>query len=647
MGSKNYRNLTAGLGIFLTLLMLASTMNFSQLLSPLETEEAGARQAIEVDCSNYTFEELFIYDHALYILSIDSSWQTAWLEANAWVNGSNSAELRTNLDGLLDGIPGGNNSWLSTDEREAVREVGPDCISDMATRIGIREGVPHRSSSADSQGIDWNDLEWYADGIVLDEINLVPTGHSQERSCQSIGASPECKEVPVSITDNMELLVEEKSGQNKNIDFNKLPNNGHSNFTIALNTTNMTSTTLQVTFPAISGLRISAWEVTEDGTAVQTTSEPEETIGGDGSLTVTWDNTYVKSDWPMVQEVFIDFTTDAPETNNPPVWATSAPTNGTLIPFVNDGSETTLLSASQMSNMAIDEGPVRVSCTGPVGWAFSTSLDGDLMVTPNGDSADVNCVAVDRYEMESESRAWTIAQPFSLTATITESSDSIDLAIEVNAQVSNLEVSMTGVQEGRATATISESAIASTTTISLSLAGLSPGDFTLDITATASGMLDWSTNFDLDISKLSQAPVVTLTQTLAGENGTWDTSGYTYSISGTFYDADGEEVGFALTICGVETQNINQQGANWDADVSVAGCQDHSAYLVTLTATDASGVSSSIEVNVLPPGATPGGNTGGTDISPTNPEGGLPAPGLFITLIGLLGAVLIFSRREE
>ncbi|HIG03067.1 MAG TPA: hypothetical protein EYQ53_01600 [Candidatus Poseidoniales archaeon] len=647
MGSNISRNMTAGLGLFLTLLMLASTINITQLSSPLEVEEADGRQAMEVDCSSYTFEELFIYDHALYSLSFDSDWQTAWLEARAWVNGSNSAELRANLDGLLDGVPGGNNSWLSTDEREAVREVGPDCVGDMATRIGIREGVSHRSSSADSTGIDWNDLEWYSNGIVLDEVNLIPTGHSQERSCQNLGSSTDCKEVPVSITDNMELLIEEKAGEDKNIDFNKLPNNGQSNFTLAINTTNMTSTTFQITFPAINGLRISAWEVTEDGVTIDSTSEPNEIIGGDGSLTVIWENTYDSTDWPMVQELFIDFTTHAPDTNDPPVWAASAPTNGTLIPFVNEGSEVILLTASQMSSMAIDDDPVSISCEGPIGWIFSISLDGDLMVTPNGESADVTCVAVDRYDVESDSRTWKVAQPFSLSATTIEDIDSIDITIEPSSFISGLDITMSGVQDGRSSTVISESGISSSTMKTLTLAGLSPGDFTLAVSSTASGMLDWSANFDIGLSKLSQPPVVTLGQTLAGDNGTWDSSGYTYSISGTFYDADGEAVSFVLSVCGFPSQNINQQGANWNADVSVAGCTDHSAYLVTLTATDESGASSILEVNVLPPGASPTDNSGGSNTSPPEAEGGLPAPGIVITITSLLGAVLFFSRREE
>ncbi|MGB1567395.1 MAG: hypothetical protein ACPHBQ_02835, partial [Candidatus Poseidoniaceae archaeon] len=60
----------------------------------------------------------------------------------------------------------------------------------METRLGIREGLAHRGN------VDWNDLEFVEDGIALDEVNLVPTGHEQERSCSSPLSDAGCKEVP-------------------------------------------------------------------------------------------------------------------------------------------------------------------------------------------------------------------------------------------------------------------------------------------------------------------------------------------------------------------------------------------------------------------------------------------------------------------
>jgi len=100
----------------------------------------------EVNCSGLTFEDLFEYDFASFDIEIYDDWATVDYYANSWVNGSNAATVRDNLDGLFDGLaPGGGNDWLSTDERDAVRAIGPDCIADMDTRIGLKEGVAHRS----------------------------------------------------------------------------------------------------------------------------------------------------------------------------------------------------------------------------------------------------------------------------------------------------------------------------------------------------------------------------------------------------------------------------------------------------------------------------------------------------------------------
>ena len=118
---------------------------------------------------------LIIILHCLISISVKTA--TAGMDATAFVNGSNSATVRDNLDELFDGAPGGNNDWISTDEREAVREIGPMCIEDMETRMGLREGMPHRTNSS----VDWNDLEFVEEGIAPDEVDLIAANHPQER----------------------------------------------------------------------------------------------------------------------------------------------------------------------------------------------------------------------------------------------------------------------------------------------------------------------------------------------------------------------------------------------------------------------------------------------------------------------------------
>ena len=68
---------------------------------------------------------------------------------------------------------GGNDDWISTDERDNVRDIGPMCISDMETRMGIKEGDTHRGE------IDWSNLSFVEDGIGLDEVDLIPQTHPE------------------------------------------------------------------------------------------------------------------------------------------------------------------------------------------------------------------------------------------------------------------------------------------------------------------------------------------------------------------------------------------------------------------------------------------------------------------------------------
>ena len=83
-------------------------------VSSVVTAEDSGRQVDDVDCSGYSFEDLFEYDNAVFMFEILDDWATSDLYANSWVNESRAATVRDNLDGLFDGFPGGNNDWLST-----------------------------------------------------------------------------------------------------------------------------------------------------------------------------------------------------------------------------------------------------------------------------------------------------------------------------------------------------------------------------------------------------------------------------------------------------------------------------------------------------------------------------------------------------
>ena len=239
--------------IFLMILMGSSPLFTAQVsLDSSEHAPADGRQglAIEEECEGLKFEDLFNYDFADFIINVGEDWARAEMDAGAFVNGSKSAVVRANLDGLFEGLSGGNNSWLSTDEREAVRAIGPKCIGAMDTRIGIREGIPHRGSP------DWNNMSFVEDGIKLDEVDLVPANHPEQRTCQNLNPTAECKEVPVAITDDLQIMMFLDDEQPNNIRFDQLPNSGDSNFTLAMNLTNMSYAHLEINFPLKQGLRM-------------------------------------------------------------------------------------------------------------------------------------------------------------------------------------------------------------------------------------------------------------------------------------------------------------------------------------------------------------------------------------------------------
>ncbi|MGB1488420.1 MAG: hypothetical protein ACPG83_07475, partial [Candidatus Poseidoniaceae archaeon] len=297
------------------IMMLLALVSPSIEMSALDENEAvnstsGRQGSLDVDCSGYTFEDLFEYDFALFTLDINDDWATGAMDARAWVNGSKSAVVRDNLDGLFDGVPGGNDDWISTDEREAVRSIGPKCIADMETRLGIREGLAHRGN------VDWNDLEFVEDGIALDEVNLVPTGHEQERSCSSPLSDAGCKEVPVTVTDDLEIHLLIAENQNNNVRFDQLPNQGSSNFTLAMNVTNITDAQLVMTFPVEQGLRVADMGFYDDGVLNENLQAPESEFLPDGRLRIVANVDYPIGSYPMIRNLFVDFTTMAPFTND-------------------------------------------------------------------------------------------------------------------------------------------------------------------------------------------------------------------------------------------------------------------------------------------------------------------------------------------
>lgn len=635
--------------------MVASSMVTESSIDE-KTAEAptSARQgSLDVDCSGYKFEDLFDYNFASFDIILGDDWATAQMSAVAYVNGSNSATVRENLDELFDGTPGGNNSWMSTDEREAVRAIGPECIADMDTRLGIREGLPHRG------GVDWNDLEFVKDGIALDEVNLVPENHPEERSCQDLLASSDCKEVPVTITDDLQILMFTKEDETHNVRFDQLPNSGSSNFTLALNVTNMSSAGLVLTFPQLQGLRMVNSSIQDDNVESTTMPSPMAEYLPDGRLRVTQEVTYLPSDYPVIRNLFLDFTTQAPETNEVPVWTPEAPIDGTVIPYsvgtrdLVDG-EVTATWATDDSGWALDcdfgdQMPADL-------WAAGLTEDGSLFLDgPDAPAADevaeAECSVVDPFGAVSvETRNWSFAQPFTAEAVLSQTGDAIEFTVTPTGVVSEISISAHAHQSTSMGEMRMATVASDPSTLALPMDGLAPGMVMIMGQAQSNGMLDYAFMLDFGLEKASAPPVIEVDVNLDGTNATWDASYLKFTLQGKVLDPDGESVDMSLSLCGYTTNDFVRSGPIWEIDVNIVSCSSQNppvtVYDIVLTATDESGTMTTMQVSVPDPYAA------GEDdaiIEPDNDsEESVPAASLMATLaIALVGAAVVSRRKDQ
>ena len=646
------RRLTAPmLTVLITLVLMgvsSSPVLTSFADSPVISSTEGRQDTLDVDCSGYSFEDLFEYDFALFELNVLDDWATGDMYANAWVNGSNSAIVRDNLDGLFEGLPGGDNDWISTDERDAVRSIGPKCIADMETRLGMREGIPH------SGGVDWNDFEFVEDGIGLDEVNLVPEGHPDARTCTNFGAAADCKEVPTSTTDDMEISLSVADGQNHNVRWDQLPNSGVSNFTLAMNISNMSNAALVVTFPVLQGLRMYDFRVVDNQPASGQTcdhiGEPSFTYLPDGALQVTQLVNFDRTQWDLFCDMFMDFTTQEPAMNDIPAWTGEAPANGTIVP--TSGTGTWPFASADVGNAwATDENGWSLQCSfDEAGWSVSTNVLGDFFITQPADStqATATCTPVDPLGAsdENDTRTWTFGTLYTATATVDDDGKNARLTITSTGLVNEFLFSARATQNGQMGATGETVTVASGPTVTaVSLQAIRPGAFSFAVMAEASNMLDHEADLALGLTKPNSPPVVSVAVNFDGENATWDDSQLKFEMYGLVSDPDLEAVTMSLTICGAEYQGFNIDGINWVVEVSTAICLANGLtnYDVLITAVDESGASTQLAVSIPspvseePPAVAPP--------LVDDESGALPSLS-FLATLSMLGAALLLQRRK-
>ncbi|RJU86684.1 MAG: hypothetical protein DWC02_04230 [Candidatus Poseidoniales archaeon] len=615
------------------------------------TAEDSGRQMDDVDCSGYTFEDLFEYNNAVFEFQILDDWATSDLYANSWVNESRAAVVRDNLDGLFEGFPGGDNDWISTDERDAVREIGAKCIADMYTRIGIREGIPHRG------GVDWNDVEFVEDGIGLEEVNLVPETHPQERSCSTryALASESCREVPTSATNNLEISMFTKETETHNTRFNQLPNFGNGDydnqtFTVAMNATNVTSATMMFTFPFVDGLRLANWTIQDNGVENLDAGMIEEIFLPDGSVTISMTIGYDKADWPMIRNVFFDMTTEAPLENDIPQWTENAPADNTIIPMISDGSEVVAITGEVMEDWASDNNAWGLNCHfNEQGWSSRMNSDGELLVTSGtSDSGTADCAIVDPYNASNEmKKTWIFGQPasFSVPNQAESYANAVDIESNPSLLVTNLLLDISATQ-GNYVGVATNVNLGSTPSVDwIQLTGISPGDFMIHVSASSEGMLDWNVVFDLGLQKTNTPPIITVdTDPVEGTQATWDAGFASFSLSGTAYDPDGGTVSLSATMCGETSTSFNQNMDTWIVSLSTARCvsDGETEFNVVVTVVDSVGAESFVEVNV----PSPYDDDSSDEESNVEPkeDSGLPSIGMFATVVAMLGAALLLRR---
>lgn len=635
---------------------ILSVILLMMTLSPIQHQENGFEENIildteareedvgQVNCSGLTFEDLFDYDFASFEINILDDWATADYYANSWVNGSNAATVRENLDELIgtQDVPGGGNGWLSTDERDAVRAIGPDCIADMDTRIGLKEGVAPR------HGVEFNQWSFIQDGIALDEVSLVPSDHEEKRNCQNLLASNGCYEVPVSATDDLEISMFVDDGEAYNTEFNQLSNKGDSNFTLAINVTNVTDAIFVFTFPQTQGLRMLDFSTMDDGIQNDALETPVIENLPNGRMRVSVDVEYPASNYPVIREIFIDFTTLEVEDNDIPIWSSSAPDDGMVIPLSGDGTRI-LFDGDVTETWASDEHGWTLDCNFVEnGWSSEMDEDGALIITSVGTgSSQATCNLIDPYEESSElSRTWTFGQLFTSNAVMNEQSEELEFTITPTGLVGEMTIVAHAHQSNNMADAKTITVATNELTTGLSLKKLRPGMVMVMGTADATNMMTYSFMLNFGLEKSSSPPVIELVTGISQENATWDDSGLKFTLKGIVIDPDGEEVTLMLSLCGGSTTDFTQVGNNWEIDVSVASCgQTTTGYDVIISATDESGVIGTLSVFIPDIYADDNVDIIIDDVKPSE-EGGLPSLSMLSTLIITLLAMAFWQRKQ-
>ncbi|MCP2507070.1 MAG: hypothetical protein NLN64_02080 [Candidatus Thalassarchaeaceae archaeon] len=623
-------------------------------------EQLDGDGTIEERCSSITFEDIFEYTHANFNFQIDEDLNSAEVSASAWINWSMADTVRERLDSFLAGIlPSGGDGWLSTDERDAVLGIASDCIEHTLTRIGIRDGPPHRGGV----GVDWKNTTWESGSINVDEINGIPLRHSEGRVCESWQPGDQCYEVPVNPSEDRDCDTDIDNSLLKDecqflLYLNAtmlLPGLSELNsFTLVLNASNMSNADLNFNFPSDDDLRLDMWEECEGrylGQSQSVDSDQQSPLRGSCVGDSSTNFTVIKNiqgstnysifldsqsnNWPEGEDIFADFTTSPIPVDNSPLWTENAPKNDSWIPSQFTG-EIMWATWSNLSSWFEDEkgaSNLDIICRGPN--SSSVFQKSDRSYWANLDNLlNISCEAIDSIGQSTGNRTWHLGNPLIITTSNKILQNPHIISLDASKEWPPLSVSVMLTQGGPES--FSTVIVDSLTEISLISTSMIPGPVYVKIIVEGDNIYRLENIYDLGIIKESSPPYISI-----GESHWTDNK---WSSNGQFSDPDGEDVTFTLFVNNEVTGALILTGNSWQTpelnfelwpegehEVKIQGCDISSkcsdaVFLVNNTHLWEQ------ELEII--------------LEPQKSERSIPSSGIMLLMLSFAGALMYIGRRE-
>lgn len=619
--------------------------------------------SFEERCSQITFEDIFEYTKAEYHFQVDEDWQSAEVFATAWINWSMADVVRESLDSFLEGIlPSGGDGWLSTDERDAVMGIAADCIEHTMTRIGVRDGPVHRGGV----GVDWKNTTWEGGSIVVNEVNGVPSRHSQIRTCDSWNPNTPCYEIPVIPSEDRDCDTDVNNSlgldecrfilyMNSTLTLSGIsdPNS----FTMVMNASNMSNAEMTFTFPLTNNLRLDMWEECEGryvgldensnyvyttplrGSCIGDQSSNYSLISNDEILSYT---VYPNSDsgnWPYGEDIFADFTTLPVPINNPPTWTEDAPIDGAWFPLSITG-DIMWADWNQISTWFSDElgvSNLNITCIGDensnVRQIQDKSFHANIQYLQ-----DITCEAIDTSGQKTGNRTWHIGVPVVLSTISQSLQDPHPIHIQLLDNWPPLSVSLSLSQNEKPT--FYQFSVESSIHVNISSIGLIPGDVQVNMKVEGENIYSLTSMYDLGIIKESSPPFL-----MSSTMGFSTVEPSHWSARGQFSDPDGEDVSFSFFIDGSLMGTMDSSGNTWSIPEINFYLWPEGQYDVKLEGCDTSGVCEELffEVNNSHLYSEEPIQPVSNDSDTVKP---IPFINLHLIFISIAGALMYTSRRD-